>query len=36
VLQLPPGATEMITLDAAAQAKLMQQGYINFFALDAE
>jgi hypothetical protein len=36
VLQLPPGATETITLDANAEAKLMQQGYVNFFALDAE
>ena len=35
VLELPPGATETITLDSNALAKLMAQGYVNFFALDA-
>ncbi len=35
VLQLPPGGSETITLDPASQAQLMQQGWINFFAMEA-
>ncbi len=35
VLQLPPGGTETITLDPASQAQLMQQGWVNFFAMEA-
>ncbi|MBL8895441.1 MAG: hypothetical protein JNJ53_12615 [Rhizobiales bacterium] len=35
VLQLPPGGSETITLDPASQAQLMQQGWVNFFAMDA-
>ena len=35
VLQLQPGGTETITLDPDSQAKLMQQGWVNFFAMDA-
>jgi hypothetical protein len=35
VLQLPPGGTETITLDPASQAQLLQQGWVNFFAMDA-
>jgi hypothetical protein len=35
VLELPSGATETITLDPDSQAKLMQQGWVNFFAMDA-
>jgi hypothetical protein len=34
VLELPSGASETITLDDAAEAKLMQQGWVNFFAMD--
>ena len=36
VLQLPPGGSETITLDPASQALLMQQGWVNFFAMDAQ
>jgi hypothetical protein len=33
VLSLPPGASETITLGQAAQAQLLQQGWVNFFAI---
>lgn len=34
VLEVPSGGSETITLDAASQAQLMQQGWVNFFAMD--
>lgn len=33
VLQLPPGGSERITLDPEKQAKLLQQGWANFFTM---
>lgn len=35
VLEIPAGGTDTITLDAETQAKLMQQGWVNFFAMAA-
>jgi hypothetical protein len=35
VLELPSGGTETITLDPEKQSKLMQQGWVNFFAMAA-
>ena len=35
VLEIPPGGTDSITLDAASQETLMQQGWVNFFAMSA-
>ncbi len=34
VLEVPSGGSETITLDATSQAQLMQQGWVNFFAMD--
>lgn len=33
VLTIPPGGSDMITLDSDKQAKLSQRGWVNFFAL---
>lgn len=33
VLTIPPGGSDWIALDADTQAKLLQQGYVNFFAM---
>jgi len=33
VLEIPPGGSETITLDPEAQTKLMQRGWVNFFAM---
>jgi hypothetical protein len=35
VLEIPSGGSETITLDAETQDKLMQQGWVNFFAMAA-
>lgn len=35
VLEIPAGGADTITLDAETQAKLMQQGWVNFFAMAA-
>ncbi len=35
VLTIPPGGSDTIALDPETQAKLMQQGYVNFFAMAA-
>jgi hypothetical protein len=35
ILQVPPGGSETITLDPEKQNKLMQQGWVNFFAMSA-
>ncbi len=34
VLELPPGATETISLDEASRAHLINDGWVNFFAMD--
>jgi len=35
VMTIPPGGMDTVTLDAATQQQLMQQGWVNFFAMDA-
>lgn len=35
VMTIPPGGMDTITLDPATQQQLMQQGWVNFFAMDA-
>jgi hypothetical protein len=35
VLEIPAGGSDTITLDAETQGKLMQQGWVNFFAMAA-
>jgi hypothetical protein len=35
VLEIPAGGSDTVTLDAETQAKLMQQGWVNFFAMAA-
>jgi len=35
VMTIPAGGMDTITLDAATQQQLMQQGWVNFFAMDA-
>lgn len=35
VMTIPPGGTDTVTLDDATEAQLMQQGWVNFFAMDA-
>jgi hypothetical protein len=36
VLTIPPGGSDTIALDPETQAELMQQGYVNFFAMAAQ
>lgn len=35
VMTIPPGGSDTVTLDDATEAQLMQQGWVNFFAMDA-
>jgi hypothetical protein len=35
VMTIPPGGADTVTLDDATEAQLMQQGWVNFFAMDA-
>jgi len=35
VMTIPPGGTDTVTLDDATEAQLMQQGWVNFFAMAA-
>jgi hypothetical protein len=35
VMTIPPGGMDTITLDPVTQQQLMQQGWVNFFAMDA-
>jgi hypothetical protein len=34
-MTIPPGGMDTITLDPTTQQQLMQQGWVNFFAMDA-